>query len=158
MTGHSPTTRPRPAFAGPCAAAPVLAVLVLAGCMVAPPSAMIAPAPRTPAAAITSPYAPATTAPTAPTLPEVPAAPTFSGAVDGRTGMRQAAVVAVSGDAGSGYTVLFRPAQTEPASVNGVPGRLCGDTGVASSRTNSPGAGSAMPGVQIMIVKCGAAA
>lgn len=142
----------------------IASLSLLAGC-VAPPAARQAAQPSVPAA--TRPAAANPSALQARTLTDAPAAvtpvavapatPSYSGAVDGRTGLRQSAVVAVTGDAASGYTVLFRPARTEATSVEAAPARLCGGSGVASSRTNAPGAASAMPGVQIMIVKCGAA-
>ncbi|MCF3974089.1 hypothetical protein [Paracoccus salsus] len=151
-------------------AAAVLAVLSLAGCAVVPahlqtPAARSsAPAPA--ARAATAPAAvpaprpiemPLPAAAPAASQPEEPkpAAPGFSGPVDARTGMRQNAVVAVTGNADRGFSVLFRPDRTEPASVEGVAGRLCGDAGVASARTNTSGGSSAMPGVKVMVVKCG---
>lgn len=81
-----------------------------------------------------------------------------SGPVDARTGLQQAALVSISGSADSRYTVLLRPDRANPGQVDAAPARLCGQDGrgVASSRTNSPGSGSAMPGVQIMIVECSA--
>ncbi|MFV0385798.1 hypothetical protein [Paracoccus sp. (in: a-proteobacteria)] len=139
----------------------VIGAMALAGCMgPVPPAATI---PTAPVQSQPDPYAlTRRTIPETPSipdtaLPEQPSAPAYSGAVDGRTGMRQSAVVAVTGNASSGYSVLFRPDRTEPASVDSAPAQLCGDAGVASSRKNAPGAGSAMPGVQIMVVKCGAA-
>lgn len=145
--------------------ATLLAVLALSACAVAPVAPTAPPAPVTSAVPPASPYriaprrdpAPVVSSNPAPVESAVPVPRTYSGAVDSRTGLRQAAVVAVSGDASSGYTMLYRPSQTEPASVDGAAGKLCGSAGVASSRTNSPGSGSAMPGVQIMIVKCNAA-
>ena len=82
-----------------------------------------------------------------------------TGPVDGRTGLHQASVIAVSGDADSRFTVLFRPAQTDASKVEAAPAQLCRNAGrgLDSSRTNKPGAGSAMPGVQMMIVTCTAA-
>ena len=43
--------------------------------------------------------------------------------------------------------------------IEAAPAQLCRAAGrdVAESRTNKPGAGSAMPGVQMMIVTCSAA-
>lgn len=143
----------------------LLAALALSACAVAPvgPTPIVPNAPVQSAVPPASPYrprlsrpAPVVTSP-APVQSAVPDAPRYSGAIDSRTGLRQSAVVAVSGDASSGYTMLYRPANTEPASVDAAAGKLCGSSGVSSSRTNSPGSGSAMPGVQIMIVKCNAA-
>ena len=141
--------------------AALLAALVLSACAVAPtaPTAPVQSAvpPASPHRPAPSLSAPVISDSTAPVQSAVPAASRYSGAIDGRTGMRQSAVVAVNGDAASGYTMLYRPSQTEPASVDAAAGKLCGSSGVASSRKNSPGSGSAMPGVQIMIVKCNAA-
>lgn len=150
-------------------AAALLAALALAGCVAAPVVPPVATAPVTSTAPVPRPANPYPTQPrivapapapvtTTRLEPAAPAAPSFSGGIDGRTGMRQSSVVAVTGDASRGYTVLFRPKDTEAASVEAAPGKLCGASGVASSRTNAPGAGSAMPGVQIMIVKCNTAA
>ncbi|AUH63154.1 hypothetical protein [Paracoccus zhejiangensis] len=142
----------------------LLAALALSACAVAPMATNAPVAPVTSAPPPASPYrtlpAPAPTrpaAPVAPVAPATPPAPTYSGGFDARTGLRQSAVVGVSGDASSGYTMMYRPARTEPATVDAAAGKLCGDAGVASSRSNSAGSGSAMPGVQIMIVKCNAA-
>ena len=143
-------------------------LLALAGCM-PPPATAPATAPSTAGSTATaaSPYAPpparATPAPVI-TPPEevtpapepVPATPSYSGPVDSRTGMRQSAVVSVSGNEARGYSVIYRPKNTEPASVDGAAAKLCGDAGVASSRNNSGGGASAMPGVNVMVVKCGA--
>lgn len=82
------------------------------------------------------------------------------GPVDSRTGMYQAALVSVMGGADSGrYTVMFRPERSTPAQVDAAPATICAQSGssVVSSRTNSPSSGSAMPGIQIMIVECSAA-
>ena len=153
----------------------LLMVLAMAGCVAVPattpPPAPVAPAaPRLePVGPVPSPYgtaiarvpdapAPAATPVAAvpvPSRPAVPAAPT--GPRDGRTGLHQAAVVAVTGDATRGFSVLYRPTATDAASVSAAPAKLCGGSGVASSATNSPRAGSAMPGVNVMVVKCGAA-
>ena len=145
----------------------LLAALALSACAVAPVATTAPTAPVTSAKPPASPYrtlpAPAPSrpavpvAPAAPVAPATPPAPTYSGGFDGRTGLRQSAMVGLSGDAASGYTMMYRPARTEPASVDAAPGKLCGDAGVASSRSNSAGSGSAMPGVQIMIIKCNAA-
>lgn len=89
------------------------------------------------------------------TAAPAPAGPT--GPLDARTGLHQAALVSVSGSADSQFIVLFRPGRTSGSNISGAPARLCGSAGVSSSRTNSPGSGSAMPGVQTMIVKCGTA-
>lgn len=143
-------------------AAALLAAFALSACAVAPVAPTAPPAPVQSAVPPASPYRSVLTRPepvvsiAAPVVSAVPDAPRYSGAVDGRTGLRQSAVVAVSGDAASGYTMLYRPDDTEPASVDAAAGKLCGSSGVASSRKNSPGSGSAMPGVQIMIVKCNA--
>lgn len=144
-------------------------LLALAGCM-PPPATAPATAPTTSGSTATaaSPYAPppARATPPAPVItppveetpaPEpVPAAPSYSGPVDSRTGMRQSAVVSVSGNETRGYSVIYRPKNTEPASVDGAAAKLCGDAGVASSRSNGGGGASAMPGVNVMVVKCGA--
>ncbi|AUH34977.1 hypothetical protein [Paracoccus tegillarcae] len=115
--------------------------------------------PESPYRAATSRMRPAQPAPViAAPIPVAPAVPTGpSGPLDARTGLHQSALVSVSGSADSQFIVLFRPGQTDSDSIDTAPGKLCGATGVASSRTNSPGSGSAMPGVQTMIVKCGAA-
>lgn len=135
----------------------ILAVCALAGCM-APATAPAPQAPAVPAA----PAAPRAVTPPVPATPPVaappaPAAP--SGPVDGRTGLHQASLIAVTGDADSRFTVLFRPAQTDAAKIDAAPAQLCRQAGreLDSSRTNKPGAGSAMPGVQMMIVTCAAA-
>ena len=150
------TTIRKPALA-------VAGLLALAGC-VPPPGA---PTTTGRSAAATSPYAMAPAAPRTPPpairppaeiAPPTPVAPSFSGPMDSRTGMRQSAVVSVSGNADRGFSGIFRPKQTEPASVDGAAARLCGDAGVASARTNSGGGSSAMPGVSVMVVKCGATA
>ncbi len=82
-----------------------------------------------------------------------------AGPVDARTGLDQAALVSVSGDADSRFNVLFRPEQTQAARVEAMPAKLCAQSNrtVTNSKTNKPGSGSAMPGVQIMIIECGAA-
>ena len=79
--------------------------------------------------------------------------------MDNRSGLHQASVIAITGDADSRFTVLFRPAQTDAAKIEAAPAQLCRQAGrdLDSSRTNKPGAGSAMPGVQMMIVTCTAA-
>ncbi|MFV0303282.1 MAG: hypothetical protein ACK5IP_20845 [Paracoccus sp. (in: a-proteobacteria)] len=141
------------------AVAALIAALTLSACATAPaPNSPVTSAvPRPMPYRVLPAPTPAPERPAAAVTPAAPAAPAYSGAIDPRTGLRQSAVVAVSGDAASGYTLLYRPRNTEPASVDGAAGRLCGDAGVASSRSNSSGSGSAMPGVQIMIVKCNAA-
>ena len=136
----------------------ILAVCVLAGCM----QPVAAPAPEQAPAAPAAPAAPRVVVPTVPAAPPVaaPAAPALpTGPVDGRTGLHQAAVISVTGDADNRYTVLFRPAQTDAAKIEAAPAQLCRQAGrdVTDSRTNKPGAGSAMPGVQMMIVTCSAA-
>lgn len=143
----------------------MLGTILLAGCAMQPPLPVTtqptppvksaAPAPR-PAPAATSPYATAP-APTPSVQPAAvkPSGPT--GPVDGRTGLHKAALVSVAGSAESQFIVLFRPGQTSSGNISGAPAKLCGSAGVASSRTNSASSGSAMPGVQTMIVKCGAA-
>ena len=108
---------------------------------------------------IISPYrTPDTTTSSAPVTSAVPDRSGPSGPLDARTGLHQSALVSVSGSADSQFIVLFRPGQTASSNVDAAPAKLCGSAGVASSRTNSPGSGSAMPGVQTMIVKCGATA
>ncbi|MTD99147.1 hypothetical protein GIY56_02470 [Paracoccus sp. YIM 132242] len=137
----------------------LLAVCALTGCM----APVAAPAPQVPAAPpVPVPVAPRVVAPVAPTAPPVaaPAAPAApSGPVDGRTGLHQASLISVTGDADSRFTVLFRPAQTDAAKIDAAPAQLCrgAGRGLEDSRTNKPGAGSAMPGVQMMIVTCSAA-
>ncbi len=73
--------------------------------------------------------------------------------------MHQAAVVSISGNAERHFTVLFRPALTEPARIEAAPAQICQSAGrsLAGSKTNTPGSSSAMPGVQTMIVHCAAA-
>lgn len=135
----------------------LMAVCALAGCMApvqAPPPPPAAPAaPAAPPPPVVVPAAPVAPPVAAPATPALPAGP-----VDSRTGLHQAAVIAVTGDADSRYTVLFRPAQTDPGKIAAAPAQLCRQAGrdLADSRTNTPGAGSAMPGVQMMIVTCSA--
>lgn len=134
--------------------------LLLAGCVqptttapVTAPPPVAAPRPQ----AATPAPAPA---PVTQVAPAAPAAPTrHTGPVDSRTGLQQAALVSISGDVDSRYIVFMRPAQANPGQVEAAPAKLCGQDGrsVANSKTNSPGAGAAMPGVQIMIVECSAA-
>lgn len=160
MNSQSILLRPRPFLPAIRSTLVLPVVLALAGCVATPMTPSVQAPSRS--AAAPSPYRtapePSAVQPApVPVVPAAPAAPAYSGATDSRTGLRQAAVVAVTGNEASGYTVLFRPARTEPASVDAAPRQLCGDAGVASSRTNAPGSSSAMPGVQIMIVKCGAA-
>ncbi|MFC3288768.1 hypothetical protein [Paracoccus aerius] len=136
----------------------LLAVCGLAACMQPAAAPAPVPAPSAPAA----PAAPRVVVPTVPVAPPVaaPAAPALpTGPVDGRTGLHQASLISVTGDADSRYTVLFRPAQTDAGKIEAAPAQLCRAAGrdVAESRTNKPGAGSAMPGVQMMIVTCSAA-
>lgn len=136
----------------------LLAVCALTACMAPAEGPAPVPTPAAPAA----PALPRAVAPAAPVAPPVaaPAAPAVpTGPVDGRTGLHQASVIAVSGDADSRFTVLFRPAQTDTSKVEAAPAQLCRSAGrdLDSSRTNKPGAGSAMPGVQMMIVTCTAA-
>lgn len=138
-------------------AAGLLAALLLAGCVQTVPAA--APPP---VAAPAAPAAPSVTVPSAPVAPPVaaPAAPPGpTGPVDSRSGLHQASVISITGDADSRFTVLFRPAQTDAAKIDAAPAQLCRGAGrdLADSRTNKPGAGSAMPGVQMMIVTCTAA-
>ena len=101
------TTIRKPALA-------VAGLLALAGC-VPPPGA---PTTTGRSAAATSPYAMAPAAPRTPPpairppaeiAPPTPVAPSFSGPMDSRTGMRQSAVVSVSGNADRGFSVIFRP-------------------------------------------------
>lgn len=136
----------------------LLAVCGLAACMQPAAAPVPVPLPAPPAA----PAAPRVVVPTVPVAPPVaaPAAPALpTGPVDGRTGLHQASVIAVTGDADSRFTVLFRPAQTDAGKIEAAPAQLCRSAGrgLADSRTNKPGAGSAMPGVQMMIVTCSAA-
>ena len=165
MADAVPTRPPR---RGPMmSAAAAMMALALAGCVAVPAANAPAapPAPARPAlepvGPVPSPYGTAIArVPDAPRPTPVavtpPPAPVISGPLDPRTGMHQSAVVAVSGDAASRFTVLFRPASTDAGKVSAAPAKLCGGAGksVGSSRTNSPGSGSAMPGVQIMIVTC----
>lgn len=135
----------------------LLAACLLAGCVqtvpVAAPPPVAAPAvPAPPPVAVPSvPVSPPVAAPVAPPAP--------TGPVDGRSGLHQASVISITGDADSRFTVLFRPAQTDAAKIKAAPAQLCRQAGrdLDSSRTNTPGAGSAMPGVQMMIVTCTAA-
>ena len=138
-------------------AAGLLAALLLAGCVQTVPIA--APPP---VAAPAVPAMPRVTPPPVPVNPPVPvpaAPPAPTGPVDNRSGLHQASVIAITGDADSRFTVLFRPAQTDASKVEAAPAQLCRSAGrdLDSSRTNKPGAGSAMPGVQMMIVTCTAA-
>lgn len=138
-------------------AAGLLAALLLAGCVQTVPVA--APPP---VAAPAVPSVPRVTPPPVPVNPPVPvpaAPPAPTGPVDNRSGLHQASVIAITGDADSRFTVLFRPAQTDAAKIEAAPAQLCRQAGrdLDSSRTNKPGAGSAMPGVQMMIVTCAAA-
>lgn len=139
----------------------LLAGLALAGCaqpMMRTPNAetpvaapVAAPAPRV----VTPVIQPVVTAPVQQPAP----APVASGPVDARSGLHQAAVVSIAGSADSRFTVLFRPSLTEASRVNAAPAQLCRQAGrdLKTSRTNKPGASSAMPGVQVMIVECNAA-
>lgn len=135
----------------------ILAMGLLAGCVqtVTAPAPVAPPPPAVPAV-------PRVVVPVAPVAPPVavPAVPpVVSGPVDGRSGLHQASVISITGDADRRFTVLFRPAQTDAARIEAAPAQLCRGAGrdVADSRTNKPGAGSAMPGVQMMIVTCTAA-
>lgn len=135
----------------------ILAIGLLAGCMQAVP-APVAPPPAVP----TVPAVPRAVVPPVPVAPPVPVPavpPVATGPVDTRSGLHQASVISITGDADSRYTVLFRPAQTDGAKIQAAPAQLCRGAGrdLADSRTNQPGAGSAMPGVQMMIVTCTAA-
>lgn len=139
----------------------LLAALALAGCAqpmmrtpsagapasVAPPAPVATPAPRVVAPVVT---------PAAPAQPAAPAAPT--GPADARSGLHQASVVSIAGSADTRFTVLFRPALTEPSRIDAAPAQLCRQAGrdLKTSRTNKPGASSAMPGVQVMVVECSA--
>ncbi|WP_295048603.1 hypothetical protein [uncultured Paracoccus sp.] len=139
-------------------AAGVLAVLLLAGCMQAVPVAAPPPVAAVPAVPAVPPVAAPVLRPAPPVpVPAVPAVPT--GPVDSRTGLHRASVISVTGDADSRFTVLFRPAQTDAGKISAAPAHVCRQAGrdLGSSRTNTPGAGSAMPGVQMMIVTCAAA-
>ena len=138
-------------------AAGLLAVVLLAGCVQTVPIA--APPP---VAAPAVPAMPRVTPPPVPVNPPVPvpaAPPAPTSPVDNRSGLHQASVIAITGDADSRFTVLFRPAQTDAAKIEAAPAQLCRQAGrdLDGSRTNKPGAGSAMPGVQMMIVTCTAA-
>lgn len=152
----------------------VLPLTALAGCVqpvvmpAAPrpapvtPAPSTAPVPRPVAPPVHVPDAPAAipapapaTATVAPTTAPNPAPAAPSGPLDSRTGLHQAAIVAVTGNATRGFTVLLRPDATQPARISAAPGKLCGAKGVASSATNTPKSGSAIPGVQVMVVKCG---
>lgn len=140
-----------------------LVATLVAGC-VQPPMAGApvtgAPATTPQAPAATSPKPPVIPAPVTPPVPVAPAQPELkTGPVDSRTGLQQAALVSISGDVNSRYIVLLRPEQANPGQVDAAPAKLCGQDGrsVANSKKNAPGAGSAMPGVQIMIVECSAA-
>ncbi len=138
-------------------AAGLLAALLLAGCVQTVP---VAAPPPVDAPAV--PSVPRVTPPPVPVNPPVPvpaAPPAPTGPVDNRSGLHQASVIAITGDADSRVTVLFRPAQTDAAKIEAAPAQLCRQAGrdLDSSRTNKPGAGSAMPGVQMMIVTCAAA-
>ncbi|WEF23370.1 hypothetical protein [Paracoccus sp. S3-43] len=139
-------------------AAGLLAALLLAGCMQAVPVAAPPPVAAAPAVPTVPPVAVPTVRPAPPVpAPAVPAIP--AGPVDSRTGLHQAALISVTGDADSRFTVLFRPAQTDAGRIEAAPAQLCRGAGrdLKDSRTNKPGAGSAMPGVQMMIVTCAAA-
>lgn len=137
----------------------ILAAGLLAGCVqTATAPVPVAPPPSVPAAPAV-PRAVVPVVPVAPPVPAPPVPPVASGPVDGRSGLHQASVIAITGDADSRFTVLFRPAQTDAGKISAAPAQLCRGAGrdVAGSRTNAPGAGSAMPGVQMMIVTCTAA-
>lgn len=144
-------------------AAMLLAALAMAGCaqpmMRTPaPGAVAAPvAVPAPAAPVAPRVVTPVITPVAPAQPAAPAAP--SGPVDVRSGLHQAAVVSIAGNADSRFTVLFRPALTEPSRVDAAPAQICRNAGrdLKTSRTNTPGASSAMPGVQVMVVECTAA-
>lgn len=138
----------------------VLGALALSGCVQTATAPVVTAPP--PAAAPIAPPVPRTVTPVTPVTPPpapAPVAPVATGPVDSRTGLHQAAVVAVTGDADSRFTVLFRPSLTAPSNVEAAPAAICRQAGrsVESSRTNAPGGASAMPGVQIMIVECTAA-
>lgn len=137
------------------------AALLLAGCVQvvpqpAPLPAPVAPVPR-PVVAAPAPVRPAAPVVVTPAPDPARPAPVAVGPRDGRTGLPQSSLVSVSGDASSRFTVLFRPNQADAASIAGAPARLCGAAGVANTRTQPPRSGSAMPGVQILVVECGAA-
>lgn len=138
----------------------IAAGAVLSGCA-APMPAVVAPAAAPPPVAPV-PALPAPPAPPPPVLAPVappPAPPMASGPTDARSGLHQNSVIAITGDADSRFTVLFRPALTDPGRVAAAPAQLCRQAGrdLAGSRMNTPGAGSALPGVQMMIVSCTAA-
>ena len=136
--GYASIRAGQPLPAAPAASAPTTTAATTAA----------APAPRV----VTPP--PASTPAPAPAAPAAPAGP-----LDARSGLHQASVVSISGGADSRYTVLFRPALTEPSRIEAAPAQLCRQAGrsLKSSKTNKPGSSSAMPGVQMMIVECGAA-
>lgn len=137
----------------------ILAAGLLAGCV----QTATAPVPAAPPPAVPAvPAVPRAVVPPRPVMPPVavPAVPAVpSGPLDSRSGLHQASVIAITGDADSRFTVMFRPAQTDAAKVEAAPAHLCRGAGrtVTDSRSNTPGAGSAMPGVQMMIVTCSAA-
>lgn len=151
---------------------PLIPAMILSGCVVVPPPAPVAPvaapAPVTAPAPLPRPAVVQPAAVSAPTIDAAPVpavappapAPALAPAVaasgprDARTGLPQAAVVAVTPRGATGHTVLFRPAAADAASIAAAPGKLCGAKGVADSATNTARSGSAMPGVQIMIVNC----
>lgn len=139
-------------------AAGLLAALLLAGCVQTVPVSAPPPVAAAPAVPAVPPVAAPTVRPAPPApIPAAPAIP--AGPVDSRTGLHQAALISVTGDADSRFTVLFRPAQTDAGKISAAPAQLCRQAGrdLKDSRTNKPGAGSAMPGVQMMIVTCTAA-
>lgn len=142
----------------------VTALAALAGCAQHASIRAGQPLPVAPATSTTVATAPTVVlpspAPVASTPLPSPAVPvTPSGPLDARSGLHQASVVSISGSADSHFTVMLRPALTEPSRINAAPAQLCQQAGrsLKSSKTNTPGTSSAMPGIQMMIVECSAA-
>ena len=131
----------------------VVAGAILSGCV--QPMPTVQPAPAAPPVPPVS-TVPARPVPVVPPVAPPPAPPLPSGPAEARSGLHQAAVISITGDADSRFTVLFRPALTDPGRIAAAPAQLCRQAGrdLADSRSNTPGAASAMPGVQMMIVTC----
>lgn len=134
----------------------VTAGAILSGCV--QPMPVVQPAPEAPPVPSVS-TVPPRPVPVVPPVAPPPAPPAPSGPTEARSGLHQAAVISITGDADSRFTLLFRPALTDPGRIAAAPAQLCRQAGrdLADSRSNTPGAGSAMPGVQMMIVTCTAA-
>lgn len=149
-----PAAPHRPALARLSALA--VAGALLAGCMA--PAPVVPPAPAAPPVPVVAPV-PARPVPVLAPVAPPPPPPVPSGPTEARSGLHQAAVVAITGDADRRFTVLFRPALTDAGRIAAAPAQLCRQAGrdLADSRTNTPGTASAMPGVQMMIVTCTAA-